>query len=156
VAFITAETGGDAVVAERLAERGAADLGISVHSDGSHALLLPTSETNYKIEPMIATGYNEKANYNEGHHLSYTDYEMVQPALVVLDANGAATQKWSWKLMGLEDEKYATGQYGSAMTMVPNPDGEGEVPLVMLRPLTSDIGPSIAEGRQCKMQKIAM
>ena len=56
-----------------------------------------------------------------------TDYEMVQPALVVLDANGAATQKWSWKLMGLEDEKYGTGQYGSAMTMVPNPDGEGEV-----------------------------
>jgi len=58
-------------------------------------------------------------------------------------------QKWSWKTMGLENP--------GPMTKVPNPDAsheKKEVPLVTVRPLTEDIGPSVTEGRNVKLSAV--
>merc|ERR1712072_1613029 len=72
---------------------------------------------------------------------------MVQPALIVVDSRGAVVQTWSWMLMGLESP--------AAASNVPNPDPSHpltEVRLVTVRPVPSDIGPSVADGRPVQLQ----
>ena len=155
--IITAETGGNDTVIARLAARGyynrpdldgnCDNLGFPIHADSEHKLLLPSlADGFYKIEEQQASNYNK-----EHQALPWTDYHMVQPALVVIDKTGAVVQKWSWLTMGITE--WAAGN--SAMTMVLNPDAsveKKEMPVVTARPQTADIGPSISEGRPVKLQ----
>lgn len=149
---MTAEPGGTDVVRARLNERYTHSSGtemsgtqgmvfdLPLHSDPEHKLLMPPIEEFYVIEEMKASKFNKK----EGD--SYTDYMMVQPALIVLDKTGNVKQSWSWRTMGVEPM--------DGMTMVPNPDPNNEakqVPAVTVRPCTADIGPSILEGRPVTM-----
>ena len=130
---ITAEPGGTDVVTSRLAARGAADLAVPVHCDPDHKLLSPPADELYVIEQWAPSPPNDQEH-------PYMPYMMVQPALVVLDSAGQLVQKWAWKTMG-----QAEGTLWS--TKVPHPDGEGEVPIVIVRPKTEDIGPALTEGR---------
>lgn len=73
-------------------------------------------------------------------------YEMVQPAVVVLDADGklVAECAWSWKTMGKKHGKTYTNELDRV------PSGSCYPPsavLVMARPLIKDLLPSIQERR---------
>ena len=114
---------------------------IPVHSDPELQLLLQPPEQTYVTE------WKEASMYNKSESDSYTDYTMVQPALIVADSSGAVVQKWSWMLLGIENPV--------AMSTVANPDPNHElkeVRLVTVRPVTADIGPSIAEARPVQLQ----
>ncbi|KAJ8603520.1 hypothetical protein CTAYLR_005146 [Chrysophaeum taylorii] len=129
---ITAEPGGDEAVRQRLADRGVADLKFEVKSDPDHSFLVKDAGDIYTLK---AHEWEVSGNY-----------EMVQPAIVVLDANGATVKEctWSWKTMG-----YSNGQ---AMDMVPF-EGE-QFPLVTFRPVISDLVPSVKERRPIKLAPI--
>ena len=114
---------------------------IPLHSDPENRLLPQPMEGNFQLEWKEASQYNTKPSD------SYTDYTMVQPALVVADSTGAVLQFWSWLRMGLESAP-------TALSVVPNPDPEHElkeVRLVTIRPVTGDIGPAVAEARPVRL-----
>lgn len=71
-------------------------------------------------------------------------YNMVQPAVVVLDANSSLVPEcmWSWKTMGKADGKV----YENEM----EPYGTGMV-VVTARPVIADLLPSIQEKRPVKI-----
>lgn len=98
-----------------------------IHSDPEHNLLA-MSEDEFYIKTRHGAGADE--------------YDMVQPALVVMDKSGAFQQVWSWMTAPLKDVEPKT-----EMTKTP----VGGV-LVGVRPLSSDLGPSIKEDRNVKLQ----
>jgi len=128
---VTAEPGGEEVTA-RLLERDT-PLNFKVHSDPNHMLLVHSEEEFYVKELNKASKYGG----------TYTDYNMVQPALVVIDRAGAFQQVWSWMTPPLKDV-----QPKEAMTPVP---GLGGAFLVKVRPDSTDLALSIKEGRNVRL-----
>lgn len=124
---ITAESGGDAAVLERLKKRKVEELPFPVHSDADHRLLMVPPEGHYMFQDMPAS---------KKFGSEFTDYNMVQPAMEVLDRAGAVVQKWSW------------------YSLKPPPTGEGVGP-VLERPITTDIVPSIKEGRNVRFASLS-
>eukprot|EP00658_Telonema_sp_P-2_P084624 TRINITY_DN9443_c0_g1_i1.p1 TRINITY_DN9443_c0_g1~~TRINITY_DN9443_c0_g1_i1.p1 ORF type:complete len:125 (-),score=23.56 TRINITY_DN9443_c0_g1_i1:432-806(-) len=76
---------------------------------------------------------------------SYTDYTMIQPALVVLRKDGTVQQTWSWNTAPLDRVHPKT-----EMTPVRVGGIHGEI-LVGVRPMSADLGPSILEDRDVKL-----
>jgi len=132
---ITAESGGDAAVKARLDEREAKDLPFPVHSDPEHKLLMNPQEGYYVKE------FNPAKDKFGG---DYTDYEMVQPAIEILDKTGAVVQKWSWYSFE------PTPDMKKIVNKVKTKEGE-EIMLVCARPVADDILPSIKENRDVKI-----
>jgi len=132
---ITAETGGAPEVKKRLADRDTV-LSYPVHSDPEHKLLLPDKDG----ETSLYVTKQQNASKFGG---SYTDYIMVQPALVVVNKKGALQQVWSWNTPPLD-----TVEPKSEMTPVPSAGGR---PLVGVRPNSKDLLPSITEGRNVSL-----
>lgn len=125
---VTAEPGGDQAVRDRLAERGCADLKFDVKSDPDHTLLIDEDIYVKKPHEWDVSG----------------NYDMVQPAIVVMDQDGNPVKEclWSWKTMGYEN--------GSEMDLIPYED-QGSFPLVVYRPVISDLVSSIKEKRPIKL-----
>merc|ERR1712238_562182 len=94
----------------------------------------------YVIQP------NHDAEGAFGSPFAGVKYNMVQPALVVVDRSGQVVQKWSWRTISPKPEPM------EEMTVVADSNG-GQTKLVQLRPLTSDILASIREGREVKTQE---
>lgn len=130
---ITAESGGDAAVVARLAKRKTANLPFHVHSDPDHELLLNPQDGQY-VKELVPAGKHGK---------EYTEYNMVQPALEVLDRNGAVIQKWSW--YSFDPLPDVTNPLSPVVV-----DGQS-LWLVTARPRSADIVPSVKEGRQVKI-----
>ena len=128
---VTAESGGEEVT-RRLLERDT-PLNFKVHSDPEHMLLVHSEEEFYLKELHKASKYGG----------TYTDYNMVQPALVVIDKAGAFQQVWSWMTPPLKDV-----QPKEALTRVP---GQGGFVLVGVRPDSADLALSIKEGRNVRL-----
>jgi len=128
---ITSESGGDAEVKKRLVERNTA-LPYPVHSDPEHKLLLPSKDGSNSL-------YLKKQKNASEYGGTYTDYEMVQPALVVVTKTGTVQQVWSWNTPPLD----AVEPKGE---MTPVASHGGKL-LVGVRPTTSDLGPSIKANR---------
>ena len=161
VRAITAEPGGTAALQARLVERGTPGKGlgfdggfqIDVISDEHHATLLPelVSAGVYLTRPF-------KWNVSG-------PYSMIQPTLVVQlrNSSGAVLEActWSFSTMGYtEDEDMeivATGgrparrleQSQSQKVAGPRFVGlpQHDVPLCLMRPITSDLGAAISERR---------
>jgi len=118
-------------VKKRLMDRSTV-LSYPVHTDPEHKLLLPSKDGSTSL-------YVKKECKASKYGGSYTDYDMVQPALIVVDKTGRLQQVWSWNTPPLDvvepkDE------------MTPVPSAGGKV-LVGVRPTSSDLGPSIKEKR---------
>jgi peroxiredoxin len=128
---VTAEPGGEEVTA-RLCERDT-KLDFKVHSDPDFMLLSQSDEEFYVKEVQKASAFGG----------TYTDYLMVQPALVVIDKAGAFQQVWSWMTPPLKDVEPK-----AAMTAVPSLDG---VRMVKVRPDSADLALSIKEGRNVRL-----
>lgn len=77
-------------------------------------------------------------------------YEMVQPALVLLDAKGKLVPEcaWSWKTMGRKDGRTYENELDRVPTGTCCPRS---MMLVTARPLMADLIPSIHEKRQIKL-----
>lgn len=155
VHLVTSEPPDTDTIAARLAERGVTDLGIPLHSDPENRLLSSPAESFYVVSEMKASQYNKK----EGD--DYSDYQMVQPAMIVLDAAGTIVQQWSWLTMGVDQSGQQSEGPESGWTLpltkLPNPDPDHpqkEVPLVTVRPMTRDIARSINEGRPVKLAAV--
>lgn len=101
------------------------------------------SDTNAKLCAKPEDGHYIKLAFSgEKFGPDYADvaYDMVQPALEVVDKTGAVVRKWSW------------------LSIQPKPDppewntkimaGGVELILVLVRPLSADILPAIKEGRE--------
>jgi len=119
-------------VKKRLADRNTL-LSYPVHSDPKHKLLLPSKDGSTSL--YVITEKKAKQDYGG----TYTDYNMVQPALVVVDKKGGLQQVWSWQTPPLDKVEPK-----SEMTAVPSAGGKV---LVGVRPTSSDLGPSIKEKR---------
>jgi len=132
---VTAETGGDSAVKGRLADRDTV-LSYPVHSDPEHKLLLPDKDGGTSL-------YVKKQQDASKYGGSYTDYMMVQPALIVVNKKGALQQVWSWNTPPLDSVEPKV-----EMTPVPTAGGR---PLVGVRPTSSDLLPSIIEGRNVSL-----
>ena len=126
---ITAQPGGAAGLHAELEKRDAAvDPGLALHSSPDHAAIYPGTEDIFIAKP------HEEPEYN-----------MIQPAVVVVNDQEEVVQSWSWK-----SELDGDGNVGSTeMQMIPQAGGE-PVPLVTLRISTDDIAPAIKEGREIK------
>ena len=70
-------------------------------------------------------------------------YEIVEPAMVVVDMSGYVLSWWSWR--SLTDDEAPP-----IMKLVRSKAGGVSMPLVAVRPRTSDIVPSVQEYRQVK------
>ena len=138
VVAITAEPGGEKEVRQRLTERGVPSLDFEVRSDPKHEFLhdkslqVPTDIFVMKDHDWDVSG----------------PYKMIQPALVVYNAQGQVVTEttWSWKTMGLED--------GAWNTRVDTQEWAGpikQVLLVTMRRVMSDLLPAIREGRPIKL-----
>lgn len=107
-----------------------------IHIDPEHKLLATSTEDFYVKDP----DFSAEAF---GSAFAGVKYEMVQPALVVVDKSGVVVRKWSWRSIEPKPETMETGQ---AVT-----DSNGvATKLVLLRPDCLDILPSIKEGRVVK------
>lgn len=133
VHLITAEPGGDEEVKRRLSDRNAS-VGIPVHSDPEHKLLLPGSHSLYIQKEFPASKFGG----------TYEDYTLVQPALVVVHKSGEIQQAWSWNTGVL-------GQLQDKGEMTPVSSCGGAI-LASVRPISSDIGASIQEGRAVRLK----
>lgn len=135
---VVAEPGGDDEILARLAVRDVKDLGFPVHSDPEHKLLLKAllKPRLYVKEPQKCSTSDSKTS------VPYEDYMMVQPALVVFRRSGEVQQVWSWMTDPLKDVEPKKWN-----TVVPELG-----PLVGVRPISSDIAPSIKENRSVKLQ----
>ena len=142
VHVITAEKGGADEVKARLSAHDI-DVQTPLHSDPMHELLLMSLGS-----ADVHSLYVKKevpASENGG---TYEDYVMVQPALVVVDRTGAIIQTWSWNTEPLCEVAPL-----AEMTPV---ESFGGSPLVSVRPVANDIGPSIQKGRSVKLQGMSM
>jgi hypothetical protein len=131
--------GGTAAVAARLAERSdnLKVLNFDLISDPEHEKLVRAAGDIYILE---AKEWEVSGNYT-----------LVQPAIVVLDGAGEVIPgcTWSWKTMGLAPEVLA-----NIMTPIDTQawqEPAGKVPLVLFRPLISDLAASVNEKRQIKL-----
>lgn len=129
---ISAETGGDEEIKKRLAER-ESPIDFPVHSDPDHKLLIRPLEDIYVVVEHKASKYGG----------TYEDYKMVQPAMIVVKKTGEIQQMWSWKTAPLDQVEPKT-----EMTSV---DTHGGLPLVGVRPLSTDLWLSIKEDRNIKL-----
>mmetsp|Transcript_94813 Transcript_94813/g.171208 ORF Transcript_94813/g.171208 Transcript_94813/m.171208 type:complete len:173 (-) Transcript_94813:72-590(-) len=142
---ITAEKGGDEEIAARLAIRGLVDLGFPVHSDPDHKLLLRLKSDTEQAAPMYMLKAMEASSMDSKTSIPYEDYEMVQPALVVLDKTGAVQQPtWSWLTTPIKDVE-PKGPF----TEVP-----GLGIMVAVRPVSSDIAPAVREARAVELHSV--
>lgn len=132
---ITAEPGG-ADVLRRLDRRGVGALPYPVHSDPEHKLCALEAGDFY----VVAKGHDPSST-----HADYTGirYDMVQPALLVVNQCGEVVQRWSWRSI----EPKLRSMEGTERINV----GGGSMLLVQARPRTADILPSIAEKRQVQL-----
>lgn len=128
---ITSEPG--AVVA-RLSKRGCASMPFPVLSDPEHKLCAADADDFYVIK--------------EGHDVStlHPDYvgviyDMVQPALVVVNRAGQVVQRWSWATMDPRPEPNGKNVLVDGKSML----------VVQVRPQTADIMPSVVEKRAVRL-----
>jgi len=150
---VTAEPGGSAEVKNRLEQRDT-NIRFPVHSDPEHKLLVKdanesdvTTESEINLKQHAATGhslYIKKFNNATKYGGTYEDYDMVQPALVVVDQSGSIQQVWSWNSGTLRDitpkeEMTPVGAFYGA-------------PLVTIRPVSADVVPSIKENRDVQIK----
>ena len=114
-----------------------------VHSDPNHQLLLRTvgAKPGSEAEHSLYIKKKMKASQFGG---TYEDYMMVQPAFVVVNRSGDVKQAWSWNT-----DELAEIEPKSEMKLV---SAYGNATLVSVRPETTDIGPSIHEGRRVKLK----
>eukprot|EP01052_Picozoa_sp_SAG31_P042982 SAG31_NODE_7009_length_1820_cov_6.134224_2_plen_244_part_00 len=84
---ITGEPGGSAALHERLLEKKLAPLSFELHSDPEHALMLEPKAEMYVCEPMPPKLVE----------MGLPEYEMYQPALLVVSPAGEVLWWWSWK-----------------------------------------------------------
>lgn len=140
---ITAENNGnEGTVVDRILARGPFSKGsdtlpFQVHSDPEQKLLAASTADFYVKQPDF------DAHLVCGSAFAGVKYEMVQPALVVVDKSGVVVRKWSWHSIDPKLENMETGQ------AVKDSNG-AETKLVLLRPEGVDILPSIKEGRDVK------
>ena len=134
---MTAEPGGDDALLERLAAYGVSGLPFAVKSDPEHTLISDAAGDVYLKKPCTKG--------------SGGPYEMVQPALVVIDkATDAVVTActWTWRTMGLDPE----AEVDDELRVVPSGAMfPAKVFLVALRPLIADIPAAVAERRQPKL-----
>lgn len=145
VHVITAQPGGPASLQDILVDKKSLSpplpSNMKLSSDPEHKLLLDKAGDIYTIKTM-----DQYPTRLDG---TIDSYEMVQPAMVVLDSDGNVVQEctWSWKTMGHMN--------GSEMDMVPAPNqswlqgllSPKTIPLVVCRPDISDLSSCIAERR---------
>jgi len=84
--LVTSEPGGDDVVKARLAVR-ECETTIPLHTDPSNKLLASPADDLYVVDRQEASKFNSGKDA-----VPYEDYDMVQPALIVVDAEGAIVQ----------------------------------------------------------------
>lgn len=131
---ITAEPADEEKIRGLLEARGCPDLPFHIHSDPLHKLCAEPFDEHYVTKLFEGT----QGDYDG------VKYNMVQPAMEVVDKTGEVVLKWSWRsfkppLPDFEDP-------------VQNVTHEGEtLKLVLARPVTSDILPAIKEGRDVKL-----
>lgn len=89
VHLISAETGGSDELVNRLMERGVS-LELPVHSDPEHRLLLADKEGGEEDKHSFFVKRQVSASQYGG---SYEDYQMVQPALVVVARDGSRKRR---------------------------------------------------------------
>lgn len=139
---VVSEPGGNDEIVARLRVRGVTNLGFQVHSDPDNKLLLRTKDSIDTEAPLFVKKTQVTEKFDSKTNVPYVDYEMVQPALIVVDRSGAVKQFWSWKTGPTKD-----AEPKSEMTKVP-----GYGILVAVRPISADIGVSIRESRDVKLQ----
>lgn len=149
VVVVTCEPGGNAEIVSRLADRETPNLSFPVISDPEHKLASTPKEAVF-VERMM------KASQYATPRTKFVDYQMIQPALLVLDSSGNVEQCWSWRTMGAEkylDQGDTLESAGVEMVKV-DADGNantlGEQALVTVRPQVQDIFVSIKEGRDVR------
>ena len=116
-------------------ERGVPQLDFEVRSDPDHKFL---------EQPNIPDIFVMK-----DHNWDVSGpYQMVQPALIVLDSNGELVKEctWSWKTMGLED-----GDWDTRVDTQPWAGPIKQVMLVTMRPVMSDLASAIQDRRPVKL-----
>lgn len=137
---ITAENDGTegTTVVQRIYERAKIDtLPFQVHSDPGHHLLAASTEDFYVKQPDF-----DPQQYG-GSAYAGVKYDMVQPALVVVDKSGVVVRQWSWHSVDPKPDTMG------AMETVTDSNGAA-TKLVLLRPEAADILPSIKDGRDVK------
>lgn len=149
VVVVTCEPGGDAEIVSRLADRETPNLHFPVISDPEMKLVSKPKEAVFVERLMKASNYATPRT-------KFVDYQMLQPALLVLDSSGKVEQCWSWKTMGAEkylEEGTTLESEGVEMVKV-DADGDastlGEQALVTVRPEVEDIFAAIKEGRDVR------
>lgn len=133
---ITSETGGAEALKYRLGARHCANLPFPVHSDPDARLCAKPGDDYYITQPFDA------GEYFKGDYVGVS-YNMVQPALEIVDKSGAVVQKWSWHSITPPPTPMDTGTKIQV-------DGETML-LVQARPMSADILPAIKEGRNVKL-----
>lgn len=126
------------MVIARLAARNVESLPFPVHSDPEHKLL---------AQPREDIFINRLMEASKKYGGDYIDYDMVQPALILLDSEAKVLKWWSWKKV------IPDAQADSEMMQI-EVEGGPPAPLVTVRPLTEDILPSILEGREVKTNAV--
>lgn len=139
ITLVTAQPGGADFLQQSLIARGTPALPASVVlvSDPDHALLVKDAGDIFVVDATDGS----QAFMNQ-------TYDMVQPALVVLDkATGATIPEltWSWKTMGL-----AANQVREDAEVAPG------VELVAFRPVISDLRAAIQERRPVELAPVAL
>mmetsp|Transcript_1051 Transcript_1051/g.1310 ORF Transcript_1051/g.1310 Transcript_1051/m.1310 type:complete len:203 (-) Transcript_1051:25-633(-) len=127
---ITSEPGGDDTVRKRLEMRMVTKFHkIKIRSDPDRMLLLP-DQSIYTIR--------------KSKHWETGEYDMVEPALVIFDANHNLITEciWSWKTMGYPN---ANGLELS------EPKDENSPPILLMRPSILDFIPGIRERRPIEL-----
>ena len=76
----------------RLAARNTSNLNFKVHSDPKHNLLLKLKETPQNEAPVFVKETMKCEKFDSGTSVPYKDYNMVQPALVVVHKSGKIQQ----------------------------------------------------------------
>ncbi|CAJ1935320.1 unnamed protein product [Cylindrotheca closterium] len=138
---ITAEPGGSDAVRQRLLEREVSKLDYEIRSDPEHSFLTSGPPTPPKDLFIMKDHQWEVSG----------DYKMVQPALVVYDADKEVISEttWSWKTMGLDDNN--TNWDSRVDTQAWEGEADKKVLLVTMRPVMSDLLAAIQEKRAVKL-----
>lgn len=131
---ITAEPGGNDVLKTRLAKKDL-DFPFPIHSDSNAKLCAKPEDGHYIKQAFDAERF--------GPDYAGVTYEMVQPALEVVDKTGAVLLKWSWHSFQPPPDPM---EWNTKVTA-----GSDSIILVLCRPLSADILPAIKEGRDFQM-----
>jgi hypothetical protein len=137
VVAITAEPGSEDMIRQRLTERNVPHLDFEVRSDPEHAFLK---------DPNVPTDIFLMKETEEG---VAGPYNMVQPALVVYNADGTIMKEctWSWKTMGCTENDDWDARVDTEAWAGPIQ----QVMLVTMRPVMSDLLHAIQEKRPVKL-----